>query len=37
LLISDNSKIKQKMNWSPKYNDLSLICQSAYEWEKRLG
>lgn len=19
------------------YNDLSLICQSAYEWEKQIG
>ncbi|NEW60518.1 UDP-glucose 4-epimerase GalE [Sulfurovum sp. bin170] len=34
LLISNNSKIKQKMNWTPKYNNLGLICQSAYEWEK---
>ena len=35
-LISNNSKIRQKMNWRPKYNDLGLICQSAYEWEKRV-
>ncbi|MDX1809610.1 MAG: UDP-glucose 4-epimerase GalE [Sulfurospirillaceae bacterium] len=35
-LISDNSKIKSKMNWTPKYEDLTLICQSAYEWEKNL-
>jgi UDP-glucose 4-epimerase len=33
-LISNNTKIKSKMNWSPKYDDLALICQSAYEWEK---
>ena len=35
-LISNNSKIKTKMNWVPKYNDLELICKSAYEWEKNL-
>lgn len=35
-LISDNSKIKAKMDWTPKYEDLGLICQSAYEWERRL-
>ena len=35
-LISDNSKIKSKMNWIPKYEDLGLICQSAYEWEKKI-
>ncbi len=35
MLISDNKKIKRKMNWIPKYDDLSLICQSAYQWEKQ--
>jgi len=34
MLISDNSKIKNKMGWTPKYEDLALICHSAYEWEK---
>lgn len=33
-LIADNTKIKTKMNWVPKYDNLQLICQSAYEWEK---
>lgn len=32
-LISDNTKIKTKMDWIPKYNNLRLICQSAFEWE----
>lgn len=35
-LISDNRKIKSKMKWIPKYEDLALICQSAYEWEKQI-
>lgn len=35
-LISNNTKIKNKMNWIPKYNDLELICKSAYEWEKQI-
>jgi UDP-glucose 4-epimerase len=34
-LISNNKKIKEKMNWTPKYNDLALICQSAFEWENK--
>jgi UDP-glucose 4-epimerase len=33
-LISDNSKIREKMQWQPRYDDLELICKSAYEWEK---
>jgi UDP-glucose 4-epimerase len=35
-LISNNTKIKTKMNWIPKYNDLELICKTALEWEKRI-
>ena len=33
-LISNNTKIKTKMNWEPKHNDLELICKTALEWEK---
>lgn len=33
ILISDNRKIKSKMNWMPKYESLELICQSAFVWE----
>ena len=36
ILIADNSKIKEKMKWQPKYNDLKLICKTALEWEKKL-
>ncbi|MEJ2489043.1 MAG: UDP-glucose 4-epimerase GalE [Sulfurovaceae bacterium] len=36
ILIADNSKVMSKMNWIPKYDDLALICQSAYEWERIL-
>ena len=34
VLISNASKIRQKTKWIPKYDDLELICKSAYEWEK---
>ncbi len=36
-LIADNTKIKQVLNWKPKYNDLATICRSAYRWEKQLS
>jgi UDP-glucose 4-epimerase len=32
-VIADPSKIKNKLNWKPKKNDLELICKSAYLWE----
>ncbi len=35
ILIADSRKIKAKMGWKPKYENLKLICKMAYEWEKR--
>ncbi|WP_419677889.1 UDP-glucose 4-epimerase GalE [Aliarcobacter lanthieri] len=35
-LVSDNGKILDKMKWKPKFNNLELICKSAYEWEKSI-
>jgi len=36
VLIAESSKIRQKMGWEPKYNDLELICKTALEWEKKI-
>lgn len=36
-LVANNTKILQKMKWQPKYNNLELICQSAYMWENING
>jgi len=36
ILISDNTKIREVMNWQPKYDDLKLICKSALDWEKKI-
>ncbi len=36
ILISDNSKIKEKMGWEPQFNDIKIICKTAFEWEKKL-
>jgi len=33
ILVADNSKITDEMKWIPQYDDLELICKSAYEWE----
>jgi UDP-glucose 4-epimerase len=35
ILVSNNSKIIDKMNWIPQYDNLNLIVQSAFEWEKK--
>jgi UDP-glucose 4-epimerase len=36
VLIANNNKIKSKMHWEPKYENLEAICKSAYEWEKKI-
>lgn len=35
-LVADNKKIVEKLKFTPKYNDLSLICKTAFEWERNL-
>ena len=36
ILISDASKIGERLKWQPKHDNLRLICKTAYEWEKTL-
>jgi UDP-glucose 4-epimerase len=33
-LVADNTKIKAKLGWKPKYDDLEFIIKTAWEWEK---
>jgi UDP-glucose 4-epimerase len=35
VLVADNSKIKRTLNWQPRYDDLHLIINTAWEWEKK--
>ncbi len=36
VLVADSAKIKNSLNWLPRYDDLSTIIKSAWEWEKRM-
>jgi UDP-glucose 4-epimerase len=36
ILIADNTKIKQKLNWTPNFDDMDYIVKTAWEWEKGL-
>jgi UDP-glucose 4-epimerase len=33
-LIADNTKIRQTLGWTPRYDNLTLICETALNWEK---
>lgn len=35
-LVADNSKIVNTLDWTPQYDNLTTICSTAYEWEKRV-
>lgn len=35
-LIANTEKILNELNWSPKFNDLSVIIKSALKWEEKL-
>lgn len=37
ILVSDNQKIKTKMNWTPQYQDVEFICKTAFGWEQNLS
>lgn len=34
-LISDNTKIKKILRWNPQYAELDIICETAFNWEKK--
>ena len=36
-LISNPAKIKDFINWIPKFNDLEYIISSSIEWEKKFN
>ncbi len=36
-LISDNSAIKARFGWEPRYDDLDTIVTHALSWERQLG
>lgn len=33
-LVADNTQIRSLLAWKPEFDNLELICRSAYEWEK---
>ena len=36
-LISDPSRIKQELGWTPAHEELDGIIRSAFAWEKRIS
>ncbi len=36
VLVADSAKLKQKLNWKPRYDDLDTIVKTAWEWERKV-
>ncbi len=36
VLVGSSDKIRATLGWKPKYNDLSLIIQTAWDWYKKV-
>ncbi len=36
ILIADNKKIKDRFRWTPKYDDLDYIVQTAWNWGRKV-
>ena len=36
MLISVADKIKEKLNWTPKYDNLDIIVRTSLQWERKL-
>jgi len=35
VLVADNSRIKERLNWRPAHDDLEYIVRTAWEWERK--
>ncbi|MBL7556407.1 MAG: UDP-glucose 4-epimerase GalE [Bdellovibrionaceae bacterium] len=34
-VLAKAEKIRSELQWSPRYNDLKIICKTAFDWKKR--
>jgi len=34
VLVASSDRIREELNWNPKYNDLSTIIETAWKWHK---
>jgi UDP-glucose 4-epimerase len=37
ILVADSAKLKQGLDWKPRYDDLKYIVKTAWDWENKFG
>lgn len=35
-LVADSTKLRTQLQWKPQFDDIALICKTAFEWEKKV-
>jgi UDP-glucose 4-epimerase len=35
VLVAESSRIRKALGWGPQYDDLQVICSTAFQWEER--
>jgi UDP-glucose 4-epimerase len=35
-LVAEAIRIREALNWTPKFDDLEAICSSSLNWERKL-
>lgn len=35
-IVADSTRLKKLLSWTPRYDNLEFICQTALDWEKKL-
>lgn len=35
-LVANSERVRHVLNWIPKYDNIELICKTAFEWERRI-
>ncbi len=36
-LVADAQRIREKLGWTPRHDDLEFICKTALEWERKIA
>jgi UDP-glucose 4-epimerase len=36
-LVADASRLARELRWRPRFDDLRVICESAYRWQRKLA
>lgn len=36
-VLASNARIKSELEWTPKFDDINVICKTSFEWKKKIS